>query len=80
MCRPGGRLVYRPPVRPQPIQPIQPIKPQIKQHACPLTSAEVAVAIKDFCASVSLTQKFKNVEDVPIEAVYQVPFIRSKNT
>jgi len=32
------------------------------------------VTIKDFCASVNLTQKFKNAEDVPIEAVYQVPF------
>ena len=64
--------MYRPPVRPtQPIQPVIKQQPQ-KQHACPLTSAEVSVLIKDFCASVSLSQKFKNVEDVPIEAVYQV--------
>ncbi len=64
----SGGLVYKPPVRPQQPQPIKQ-----KQHACPLLSADVAVTIKDFCASVNLTQKFKNAEDVPIEAVYQVP-------
>jgi len=75
MCRPGGRVIYRPPItKPVPVtQRYQPQKQPEKQHACPLTGVEANVVIRDFCASIALSQKFQNTEDVPIEAVYQFP-------
>eukprot|EP01087_Luapelamoeba_hula_P007565 TRINITY_DN1849_c0_g1_i3.p1 TRINITY_DN1849_c0_g1~~TRINITY_DN1849_c0_g1_i3.p1 ORF type:complete len:157 (+),score=29.20 TRINITY_DN1849_c0_g1_i3:64-471(+) len=61
MCRPGGRVV----VANRPQQPATP--------SCPLTSSEAHALIRDFCASVTLVQTFRNTQDSPIEAVYQFP-------
>jgi len=50
----------------------KPTSSQPKAAACPLTSVEADVTIKDFCASIVISQQFANAESVPIEAVYQV--------
>jgi len=64
-----GRVIYQPPVT----VPHNQFKPKPTQHSCPLTGVEAHVIIKDFCASIALSQQFQNVEEHPIEAVYQFP-------
>eukprot|EP01090_Pellita_catalonica_P012425 TRINITY_DN2697_c0_g1_i1.p1 TRINITY_DN2697_c0_g1~~TRINITY_DN2697_c0_g1_i1.p1 ORF type:complete len:872 (-),score=214.61 TRINITY_DN2697_c0_g1_i1:89-2704(-) len=71
MCRPRGRLRRRPPPTRVPVVKEEP--------PIPLESVQVKVKIVDFTAQVEVTQKFKNSESQPIEAVYQFP-IEEKNT
>ena len=63
MCRVG---TFRPVSKPTTV----PTTPK-SEGPIPLIGALFDVRIVDFCAEVTLKQRFENREDVPIEAIYE---------
>lgn len=45
----------------------------MQQVQAPLTGVRTDVHIVDFTAEVTICQRFENVEEDPIEAVYEFP-------
>eukprot|EP01113_Clastostelium_recurvatum_P011179 TRINITY_DN1563_c2_g1_i5.p1 TRINITY_DN1563_c2_g1~~TRINITY_DN1563_c2_g1_i5.p1 ORF type:complete len:1057 (+),score=336.60 TRINITY_DN1563_c2_g1_i5:93-3173(+) len=67
MCL-GGYIMGRPCCPPD-----QPIRPTQKEVPVPLVGVLTTVNIIDFTAEVTLKQRYENVENDPIEAVYHFP-------